>query len=57
MNMIEQQICDAIEIIVDRAIEQANYDKTIQVNVDLQDQYIGKDKYIASLEKTLFRLL
>ena len=45
MNMIEQQICDAIEIIVDRAIEQANYDKTIQATViSCVDATIGKYK-------------
>ena len=45
MNMIEQQICDAIEIIVERAIDQANYDKTIQaIVVCCVDQTIGKYK-------------
>lgn len=45
MNMIEQQICDAIEIIVDRAIEQANYDRTIQATViSCVDATIGKYK-------------
>lgn len=45
MNMIEQQICDAIEIIVDKAIEQANYDKTIQATViSCVDATIGKYK-------------
>mgnify|MGYP003397022436 CR=1 FL=1 len=33
MNTIEQSICDAIEIIVDRAVSQASYDKTIQGTV------------------------
>lgn len=45
MNMIEQQICDAIEIIVERAIDQANYDKTIQATViSCIDATIGKYK-------------
>ena len=45
MNMIEQQICDAIEIIVERAIDQANYDKTIQATViSCVDATIGKYK-------------
>lgn len=45
MNMIEQQICDAIEIIVERAIDQANYDRTIQATViSCVDQTIGKYK-------------
>lgn len=43
MNNIETNICDAIEIIVDRSIEQAKYDRTIQaVVLSCVDQTIGK---------------
>jgi hypothetical protein len=45
MNSIETSICDAIELIVDRAISQANYDKTIQATiVECTDSTIGKYK-------------
>lgn len=45
MNNIETNICDAIELIVDRAIEQANYDKTVQATIiKCIDQTIGKYK-------------
>lgn len=45
MGNIEKQICEAIEIIVNRAIDQAEYDKTIQGTViECTDQTIGKYK-------------
>jgi hypothetical protein len=45
MNSIETSICDAIELIVDRAISQASYDKTIQATiVECTDSTIGKYK-------------
>lgn len=43
MNSIETNICNAIEIIVNKAIAEANYDKTIQATiVSCVDQTIGK---------------
>ena len=45
MNAIEQQICDAIEVIVQQAISQADFDKTIQATVlSCEDETIGKYK-------------
>lgn len=42
---IEQSICDAVDIIVNRAISQAGFDKTISaVVVECIDQVIGKYK-------------
>lgn len=42
---IENQICEAIEYIVNNAVENAGYDKTIQANiVSVVDQTIGKYK-------------
>ena len=53
MNTIEQSICDAIEIIVDRAVSQASYDKTIQGTVvRCQDATIGK--YTIRYQDSLF---
>lgn len=43
MNNIEDKICQAIDIIVQRAISQADYDKTIQATIlKCIDQTIGK---------------
>lgn len=43
MNNIEQKFCEAIEIIVERAVKQANYDKTIQATiVECVDETTGK---------------
>lgn len=43
MNKIEQNICEAIDIIVNKAISQANYDKTIEATIiKCIDQTIGK---------------
>ena len=45
MGMIETNICQAIDIIVQRAIDQANYDKTIQATIiSCVDSTIGKYK-------------
>lgn len=45
MNIIEKQICDAIDIIVQKAIAQADYDKTIQATIiNCVDATIGKYK-------------
>lgn len=45
MTNIEQSICDAIEIIVERSISQASFDRTIQATiVECIDQTIGKYK-------------
>ena len=45
MSTIENSICQAIDIIVQRAIEQASYDKTIQATVvSCVDATIGKYK-------------
>ena len=45
MNNIESNICQAIDIIVQRAIAQADYDKTIQATViECVDATIGKYK-------------
>ena len=53
MNTIENSICDAIQIIVDRAVAQANYDKTIQGTiVRCQDATIGK--YTVRYQDSLF---
>lgn len=44
-NKIENQICEAIQILVDRAISQADYDKTIQATIiSCEDESIGKYK-------------
>lgn len=45
MNSIENQVCEAIEIIAERIVSQAQYDKTIQGTVvECVDQTIGKFK-------------
>ncbi len=45
MNNIENQICEAIELIVERAVNNAKYDKTIQAVVQsCVDATIGKYK-------------
>ena len=45
MNAIEQSICQAVDVIVQKAIEQASYDKTIQATViSCVDATIGKYK-------------
>lgn len=44
-NNIENQICEAIEIIVNKAVSNAGYDKTIRATVlECVDQTIGKHK-------------
>ena len=42
---IENAICDAVDILVSKAVEQAGYDRTIQAMVlDCVDASIGKYK-------------
>ena len=42
---IEQQFCDAVDILVDRAISLANFDKTVQATVqECVDETVGKYK-------------
>ena len=44
-GQFENMICEAIETLVDRAVEKANYDKTIQASiVERTDATIGKYK-------------
>ena len=44
-NTIEQNICDAVDILVNRAISQANFDKTISaIVVECVDEVSGKYK-------------
>lgn len=44
-NLIEERICEAIEMIVDNAVASAGYDKTIRAQiVECIDQSIGKYK-------------
>ena len=44
-GQFENMICEAIETLVDRAVEKANYDKTIQASIVEQvDATIGKYK-------------
>lgn len=53
MNSIENSICDAIELMVTKAINQAAYDKTITATVkDVIDQTIGK--YTVSYQDSTF---
>lgn len=53
MTNIEANICDAIEIIVNRAIDQASYDRTIQATiVKCVDQTIGK--YVVKYQDSTF---
>ena len=43
MNSIESNICDAIELLIDHAISQASFDRTIQATViRCVDPSIGK---------------
>ena len=45
MNSIERNICQAIDIIVQKAVSEAQYDKTIQATiVNCVDIEIGKYK-------------
>jgi hypothetical protein len=45
MGKIENNICEAISIIVDKAVAQASYDKTIQATVSVcEDSSLGKYK-------------
>ena len=44
-NTIEQNICDAVDILVNRAISQANFDKTISaIVVECIDEVSGRYK-------------
>ena len=44
-NTIEQNICDAVDILVNRAISQANFDKTISaIVVECVDEVSGRYK-------------
>ena len=53
MNTIENSICEAITILVDRAVSQASYDKTIQGTiVRCEDATIGK--YTVRYQDSLF---
>ena len=53
---IEQNICDAVDIIVDRAISQASFDRTISaIVVECVDEIAGKYK-VKYLQKA-FNLL
>lgn len=53
MSAIESKICDAIELLVNRAVEQANYDKTIQATVvEAVDETIGK--YLVKYQDSTF---
>ena len=45
MSSIENNICEAVEIIVDKVVSQAGYDRTIQVSiVSCVDEVLGKYK-------------
>lgn len=53
MNTIENSICEAITVLVDRAVAQASYDKTIQGTVvRCEDATIGK--YTVRYQDSLF---
>lgn len=53
MNTIENSICEAISVLVDRAVAQASYDKTIQGTVvRCEDATIGK--YAVRYQDSLF---
>ena len=43
MNKIEQSICQAIDVIVNKAVSDANYDRTIQGTViSCEEATVGK---------------
>lgn len=45
MNNIENNICEAVELIVEKSINEAGYDKTIQATIqNCEDESIGKYK-------------